>query len=157
MILPISNVRVGLLAAIFVVIAGSAMAAAPTAGTTVAPITRIDVFVVDATPIAAGTEATQLANAGTLLLWNLDDLDRINAALSANLPSDRDAAVRVVAERATSLSADQQQALSKAANGQARADALRVTRVPAVVINESKIYYGARSIEAAIAAYRSGQ
>ena len=44
-----------------------------------------------------------------------------------------------------------------AANGQTRADGLHVERLPAVVINERHVYYGAPSIEAALHRYRSGQ
>ena len=123
----------------------------------VAPITRVDVFTSDLAPIAAGSEALQLADSGQLELWNLDDLERFNQRLSANLPNDHAAATRLVAERATSLNADDQRLLSRAANGQSRADALKVTRVPAVVINEARIYYGARTVEAALTAYRNGQ
>ena len=130
---------------------------APNVATSVAPIARVDVFVSDKTPIAAGAESQDLSAAGTLELWNLDDMERFNARLALNLPRDTNEAARIVAERATNLSAEDQTLLTRAANGQTRADGLRVERLPAVVINERHVYYGATSIETALQRYRSGQ
>lgn len=127
------------------------------AAPSVEPIRRVDVFVSDRTPIAAGPESVALDDAGTLKLWNLDDLERFNQKMAVGLPRDKEAAARLVAQRATSLSNEDANLLSKAAQGQSRADALSIDRVPAVVINESHVYYGARSIEDAINAYRSGR
>ena len=123
----------------------------------VAPIARVDVFVSDKAPIAAGAESQSLSAIGTLELWNLDDMERFNARLALNLPRELNAATRIVAERAQNLSADEQTLLTRAANGQTRADGLHVERLPAVVINERHVYYGAPSIEAALQRYRSGQ
>ena len=135
-----------------------AMAAAQAlAAPTMAPIRRVDVFVSDLTPIAAGVESVALDDAGTLELWNLDDMERFNQKMAVGLPRNIDAAARIVAQRATSLSHEDANLLSKAAQGQSRADALSIDRVPAVVINESRVYYGARSIEEALNAYRSGR
>lgn len=120
-------------------------------------IKRVDVFVTDATPVAAGPEAVALSTQGILELWNLDDMERLNAKLGAGLPRDQQAAVRIVAERATSLSAQDQALLSRAANGQARAEALKLDRVPAVVINDAHVYYGGRTIEASLDAFRGGK
>ena len=130
---------------------------APGSAATVAAIARVDVFVSDKTPIAAGAESQDLSAAGTLELWNLDDMERFNARLALNLPRDTNEAARIVAERATNLSAEDQTLLTRAANGQTRADGLHVERLPAVVINERHVYYGAPSIEAALQRYRSGQ
>ena len=127
------------------------------AAPSVEPIRRVDVFVSDRTPIAAGAESVALDDAGTLELWNLDDLERFNQKMAVGLPRNMEAAARIVAQRATSLSEADANLLSKAANGQSRADALRIDRVPAVVINESHVYYGARTIEEALHAYRSGR
>ena len=130
---------------------------APHNATAVAAIARVDVFVSDKTPIAAGAESQDLSAAGTLELWNLDDMERFNARLALNLPRNTNEAARIVAERATNLSADDKTLLTRAANGQTRADGLHVERLPAVVINERHVYYGAPSIEAALQRYRSGQ
>ena len=123
----------------------------------VAVIARVDVFVSDKTPIAAGAESQSLSAIGKLELWNLDDMERFNARLAVNLPRDITEASRIVAERAMNLSSEEQALLSRAANGQTRADGLHVERLPAVVINELHVYYGAPSIEAALQRYRSGQ
>jgi len=133
--------------------------AVPATGTatSVPQIARVDVFVSDKTPIAAGAESQSLSAIGKLELWNLDDMERFNARLAVNLPRDITEASRIVAERATNLSADEQTLLTRAANGQTRADGLHVERLPAVVINERHVYYGAPSIEAALQRYRSGQ
>ena len=130
---------------------------APHNATAVAAIARVDVFVSDKTPIAAGAESQNLSAAGSLELWNLDDMERFNARLALNLPRNTNEAARIVAERATNLSADDKTLLTRAANGQTRADGLHVERLPAVVINERHVYYGAPSIEAALQRYRSGQ
>ena len=130
---------------------------APHNATAVAAIARVDVFVSDKTPIAAGAESQNLSAAGSLELWNLDDMERFNARLALNLPRNTNEAARIVAERATNLSADDKTLLTRAANGQTRADGLHVERLPAVVINERHVYYGAHSIEAALQRYRSGQ
>ena len=132
-------------------LAGSAGAAEQPA------ITRVDVFVSDATPVAAGAESVALAKQGKLSLWNLDDLERLHQKLGAGLPRDQSAAVKLVAQRAASLSTEDQVLLNKAANGRARADGFKIERVPAVLINEAHVYYGARSIEMALDAYRSGK
>ena len=144
----------------YLVLLGGVLAIATTqvlAAPSVDPIRRVDVFVSDLTPIAAGAESVALDDAGTLELWNLDDLERFNQKMAVGLPRDKEAAARLVAQRATSLSNEDANLLSKAAQGQSRADALSIDRVPAVVINESHVYYGARSIEDAINAYRSGR
>lgn len=144
-------------------LAAFAQAQAPVASATpasvapVAPIRRVDVFVSDLTPMAAGVESVALDDAGTLDLWNLDDMERFNQKMAVGLPRDAQAAARIVAQRATSLSHEDANLLSKAAQGQARADGLSIDRVPAVVINEKHVYYGARSIEEALNAYRSGR
>ena len=131
--------------------------AVPAARTTVAVITRVDVFVSDKTPIAAGTESQGLAAGGSLNLWNLDDMERFNARLALGLPRDIAIAAKQLAARTANLTVDEQGLLSKAANGQSRADALSIDRVPAVVVNETHVYYGALTIEDALGAYRSGR
>jgi integrating conjugative element protein (TIGR03757 family) len=132
--------------------------AIPVTGTAaVRVITRVDVFVSDKTPIAAGTESQGLAAGGTLNLWNLDDMERFNARLALGLPRDMAMAAKQLAARTANLNVDEQALLSKAANGQSRADALSIERVPAVVVNETHVYYGARTIEEALSAYRSGR
>ncbi len=130
---------------------------APNTATAVAAITRVDVFVSDKTPIAAGDESQSLAAGGTLNLWNLDDMERFNARLALGLPRDMAMAAKQLAARTANLTVDEQALLSKAANGQSRADALSIERVPAVVVNEKHVYYGARTIEEALGAYRSGR
>ena len=125
--------------------------------TAVRVITRVDVFVSDKTPIAAGDESQGLAAGGTLNLWNLDDMERFNARLALGLPRDIAIAAKQLAARTANLTVDEQALLSKAANGQSRADGLSIERVPAVVVNEKHVYYGARTIEEALVAYRSGR
>lgn len=118
-------------------------------------IRRVDVFVSDSAPIAAGAEAKALASSGVLVLWNVDDLERFNARMAQNLPRDLAAAKRVVAERVAALTPDERMAVANAATGVSRADGFKVTRLPAVLVNEAHLYYGPRNVEEALAAYRA--
>ena len=120
-----------------------------------AVIRRVDVFVSDTAPIAAGAEAKALASSGVLVLWNVDDLERFNTRMAANLPRDLAAAKRVVAERVAALTPDERMAVANAATGVSRADGFKVTRLPAVLVNEAHLYYGPRNVEEALAAYRA--
>ena len=118
-------------------------------------IRRVDVFVSDSAPIAAGAEAKALASSGVLVLWNVDDLERFNTRMAQNLPRDLAAAKRVVAERVAALTPDERMAVANAATGVSRADGFKVTRLPAVLVNEAHLYYGPRNVEEALAAYRA--
>jgi integrating conjugative element protein (TIGR03757 family) len=118
-------------------------------------ISRVDVFVSDTTPIAAGTEAQALAGSGALILWNLDDLEHFNTRMAKNLPRDLERAKRALAARVAALTPAEQAALAHAATGVSRADGFHVRRLPAVLINEAYLYYGPRNIEEALAAYRA--
>jgi len=120
-------------------------------------IVRVDVFVQDATPIAAGGVAMALKNAGTLDLYNLDEMARLNDRLAVGLPTDEARASAMVAARVNELTEVQMAAYAHAANGQARANSFKIDRTPAVVINEKHVYYGATSIEYAIGAFRAGR
>lgn len=118
-------------------------------------IRRVDVFVSDNSPIAAGAEAKALASSGVLVLWNVDDLERFNTRMAQNLPRDLAAAKRIVAERVAALTPDERMAVANAATGVSRADGFKVTRLPAVLVNEAHLYYGPRNVEEALAAYRA--
>lgn len=120
-----------------------------------ATITRVDVFVDDLSPIAAGTEAKALAAEGALLFWNLDDLERFSAKLlGSNVPRELAAAKQRVAQRIAALTPEELAEFSRLATGQARAEGFNVKRLPAVVINEQHVYYGPRAVEEALRAFR---
>jgi integrating conjugative element protein (TIGR03757 family) len=118
-------------------------------------IKQVDVFVTDATPIAAGQRAVSLESAGSLRLYNLDDQQRINRRLVVGIDpkTDPNEIARIVRVRASALTDADRQALARAALGQAMAKGMKVTRVPAVVINQEHIFYGAKSIEQAMETY----
>ena len=118
-------------------------------------ITRVDVFVDDLSPIAAGTEAKALESSGVLTLWNLDDLERFNTRMAQDLPRDLARAKETLAARIHAMTPAEVAALSHAATGSARAEGFHVVRLPAVLINEQHLYYGPRSVEAALEAYRA--
>ena len=118
-------------------------------------ITRVDVFVDDLSPIAAGAEAKALESSGALTLWNLDDLERFNTRMAQNLPRDLARAKETLAARIHAMTPAEVATLSHAATGSARAEGFHVTRLPAVLINEQHLYYGPRSVEAALEAYRA--
>ena len=117
---------------------------------------RVDVFTQDGTPIAAGTYALSLEKAGTLAIYNLDDMAKLNDRLGLGLPNNETQAKAMVAQRVNALTEAQMADYAHAANGQARADSFNINRTPAVVINEKHVYYGAASVEFAIGAYRKG-
>ncbi len=118
-------------------------------------IIRVDVFVDDLSPIAAGTEAKALESTGALTLWNLDDLERFNTRMAQNLPRDLARAKETLAARIHAMTPAEVAALSHAATGSARAEGFHVTRLPAVLINEAHLYYGPRTVEAALQAFRA--
>ena len=118
-------------------------------------ITRVDVFVDDLSPIAAGAEAKALESSGALTLWNLDDLERFNTRMAQDLPRDLARAKETLAARIHAMTPAEVAALSHAATGSARAEGFHVTRLPAVLINEQHLYYGPRSVEAALEAFRA--
>ncbi len=118
-------------------------------------ITRVDVFVDDLSPIAAGAEAQALEQSGVLMLWNLDDLERFNMRMAQDLPRDLASATQRLTERIQALSPSELAELSHATTGTARAEGFHVTRVPAVLINEAHLYYGPRTVEAALQAFRA--
>ena len=118
-------------------------------------ITRVDVFVDDLSAIAAGTEAQTLEHSGVLTLWNLDDLERFNIRMAQDLPRDLNHAKETLAARIHAMTPSEVAALSHAATGNARAEGFNVTRLPAVLINEQHLYYGPRSVEAALQAFRA--
>ncbi len=132
--------------------AGGAPIAAPARG----EVFRVDVFTQDGTPIAAGSYAMSLEKAGTLAIYNLDDMAKLNDRLGQGLPNNETQAKAMVAQRVNALSEAQIADYAHAANGQARADSFKISRTPAVVINEKHVYYGASSVEFAIGAYRKG-
>ncbi len=118
-------------------------------------ITRVDVFVDDLSPIAAGAEAQALEDSGVLMLWNLDDLERFNTRMAQDLPRDLASAKTRLAERIQALTPSELAELSHATTGTARAEGFHVTRLPAVLINEAHLYYGPRNVEAALQAFRA--
>ncbi len=120
-----------------------------------APITQIDVFVDDKSPIVLGVEGAALAQAGTVTVWNLDDLKHFNANLSKGLSTNPQVAAAEAAERIDNMTIGMKRVMQRAATGQMRADAFGIKRLPAVVINQTDIYLGPRSVDAALAAHRA--
>ena len=118
-------------------------------------ITRVDVFVDDMSPIAAGAEAQALEQSGVLMLWNLDDLERFNTRMAQDLPRDLASATQRLTARIQALAPSELAELSHATTGTARAEGFHVTRLPAVLINEAHLYYGPRTVEAALQAFRA--
>jgi integrating conjugative element protein (TIGR03757 family) len=119
------------------------------------PITKIDVFVDDASPIVLGVEGAALAQTGTVTVWNLDDLKHFNEALSIGLSANPQVAAAEAAERIDNMTIGMKKTMQRAATGQMRADAFGIKRLPAVVINQTDIYLGPRSVDAALAAHRA--
>jgi integrating conjugative element protein (TIGR03757 family) len=126
-----------------------------TSAQTGAPITQVDVFIDDRSPIVLGVEGAALAQAGTVTVWNLDDLKHFNANLSKGLSSNPQVAAAEAADRIDNMTIGMKKAMQRAATGQMRADAFGIKRLPAVVINQTDIYLGPRSVDAALTAHRA--
>ncbi|EOI8185432.1 TIGR03757 family integrating conjugative element protein [Stenotrophomonas maltophilia] len=84
-------------------------------------------------------------------LIELDEAPRIEAELSANLPTDPDQATALVKRRLTQGGTDLQRRIATAYQGVTDAWSLGITAVPAVVVDQRYVVYGEPDVARAIA------
>ncbi|VFR56246.1 FIG01211007: hypothetical protein [plant metagenome] len=84
-------------------------------------------------------------------LIELDEAPRIEAELSANLPTDPDQATALVKRRLSTGGADLQRRIASAYQGVTDAWSLGITSVPAVVVDQRYVVYGEPDVARAIA------
>ncbi|HDS1530800.1 TPA: TIGR03757 family integrating conjugative element protein [Stenotrophomonas maltophilia] len=84
-------------------------------------------------------------------LIELDEAPRIEAELSANLPTDPDQATALVKRRLTQGGADLQRRIATAYQGATDAWSLGITAVPAVVVDKRYVVYGEPDVARAVA------
>ncbi|VFR50841.1 FIG01211007: hypothetical protein [plant metagenome] len=84
-------------------------------------------------------------------LIELDEAPRIEAELSANLPTDPDQATALVKRRLSTGGADLQRRIASAYQGVTDAWSLGITSIPAVVVDQRYVVYGEPDVARAIA------
>ncbi|ELQ8316788.1 TIGR03757 family integrating conjugative element protein [Pseudomonas aeruginosa] len=84
-------------------------------------------------------------------LIELDEAPRIEAELSANLPTDPDQATALVKRRLTQGGTDLQRRIATAYQGATDAWSLGITAIPAVVVDQHYVVYGESDVARAIA------
>jgi len=84
-------------------------------------------------------------------LIELDEAPRIEAELSANLPTDPDQATALVKRRLSTGGADLQRRIASAYQGVTDAWSLGITSIPAVVVDQRHVVYGEPDVARAIA------
>lgn len=101
-------------------------------------------IVTDAThPVSAAVKPTRVIN--------LDEGQRIEAALSASLPSDPQRAAAVVRERFSQGGSALQQRMQAAYQDLVHAWSLGITTIPAIVVDRRYVVYGEQDVERALA------
>ena len=103
---------------------------------------RIEVFV-------AG-HASHLEKTAGVTVYRIDAIDRLQSALSLELPDDPQTARDIVLARFAQLDADQAPRLENAARGLARAMHYGIDRYPAIVFDEQAVVYGITDIDKAL-------
>ncbi|HHG5368215.1 TPA: TIGR03757 family integrating conjugative element protein [Pseudomonas aeruginosa] len=84
-------------------------------------------------------------------LIELDEAPRIEAELSANLPTDPDQATALVKRRLSTGGADLQRRIASAYQGVTDAWSLGITNIPAVVVDQRYVVYGEPDVARAVA------
>lgn len=84
-------------------------------------------------------------------LIELDEARRIEAELSAELPSDSEQAMAIVRRRISSGGADLQRRIASAYQGVTDAWSLGITSIPAIVVDQRYVVYGEPDVARAVA------
>ncbi|MBH9407435.1 TIGR03757 family integrating conjugative element protein [Pseudomonas aeruginosa] len=84
-------------------------------------------------------------------LIELDEAPRIEAELSANLPTNPDQATALVKRRLTQGGTDLQRRIATAYQGVTDAWSLGITTIPAVVVDQRYVVYGESDVARALA------
>ncbi len=116
----------------------------------------IEVFTTTDRPLAGmtGTGSHFSLSGMDVQVYRLDGIDRVESALSRDLPSDPDAARRVALDRIRHLDAQAQESLRRSAVGLAKAAQYGIDRTPAVVFDGEAVVYGVTDLEQALGRYQ---
>jgi integrating conjugative element protein (TIGR03757 family) len=106
---------------------------------------RIEVFTVSGLPVSAPPGVS---------VYPLDALRKIEAELSAGLPSDPDQAMRVAQQRIQERALAFKDQVTAAGIGAGLALRYGIERVPAIVFDGRSVVYGEVSVERALAQWR---
>ncbi len=94
-----------------------------------------------------------LRGTGTATVYHVDGMERINANLSAGLPSDPVQAEAVAKRRFEALTDTDRRAIRASAQGLTAAMNYRLTKVPAIVFDGTAVVYGVENVDQARAIY----
>ena len=119
--------------------------ALPTSLAVFSPVT----FAADVVVVTDGHHPVKTMGGERLI--ELDEAPRIEAELSANLPTDPDQATALVKRRLTQGGTDLQRRIATAYQGVTDAWSLGITAVPAVVVDQRYVVYGEPDVARAIA------
>lgn len=116
-------------------------------------ITHIEVFANSAMPIRAG----QAAQRTQLQIYRVDDIHLIEEEINVGVPASEAAAMAHLQRQAAAIRKRYQARIQQAAAGMSRAVAYRLSRIPAVVINQKFVLYGITDIDAAADIFQHSQ
>ena len=115
----------------------------------------IEVFITTDRPLEGmtGTGSHLLLSGVDVQVYRLDGIDRVESALSRELPADPDTARRVALGRIQRLDAQARESLRRSAVGLAKADQYGIDRTPAVVFDGEAVVYGVADLRQAVGHY----
>ena len=117
-----------------------------------APPLLIDVYTTTARPVALSTVARNPSI--VLNVVEVDAIERFEATLSVELPSEPETAQRTLRARLAALKEDAIAPLQKSAVGLASAAQLGIDRTPAIVFNHTAVVYGVTDLTEALRRFR---
>ncbi len=110
------------------------------------PVTAIEVFTDSMNPVASSANA--------ITVYHVDRIDRLQQALSKDLPTDPEAAKQTALQRFQRMDRQLSTELENAANGLLKAMQYGIDRYPAIVFDGKAVVYGITDIRAATQMYR---
>ena len=116
----------------------------------------IEVFSTTDVPVAGigGAGGDSLPAGVEVQVYRLDEIDRLESALSRELPGDPDSAGRVALDRIQRLDDQARQILQRSAVGLAKAVQYGIDRTPAVVFDGKVVVYGVTDLGQALGHYQ---
>ncbi|WP_162846528.1 TIGR03757 family integrating conjugative element protein [Corticibacter populi] len=116
-------------------------------------ITHVEVFANSAMPIRAG----QAAQRTQLQIFRVDDVQLIEEEINVGVPASEAAAMAHLQRQEAAIRRKYQARIQQASTGMSRAIAYRLSRIPAVVINQKFVLYGITDIDAAADLFQQRQ
>lgn len=113
------------------------------------PPTAIEVFTDAMNPV--------VSSANAITVYHIDRIDRLQQALSKDLPTDPEAAKQTALLRFQRMDRQLSTELENASNGLIKATHYGIDRYPAIVFDGKAVVYGITDIRAATQRYRQWQ